>query len=511
MNGLHQLLGFKNTMYVVEPGDGLKWGYYMDGWQWLGIWLVPPRTVTQAWFEAVDDVQPSVTCARVLAETNDNYNDHLWGRGYVSPDPVDDGYYNYWDHCSSGGGSKLSSMGINQPALASMPRMMVQERIVDEDFVNGRIVPAFNMTGTLMSDEDFFYLVDTSGGMTQTLQVDRMTGGFSYRNLSKLWTVPAGQLMLPNMDQVVNFMDNWFKLEGEALPGVWSRDFNGAMYEIEQIVTESLMPQGNGEMETQVLGNTPTDGMLTYPRMIPGMANTSSGTQLVDFPVFGPGGRLKFYFGEMDGANPTIIGAQGGTRDVLAEGQVEVMDYPEAWAMFIADPNIALPEVPWVADYITYTATVTPTLGYYELPYSEHQTELIPVWAFSASFYSGGNLLAGDVDVYVPAAKEYILNVNILSPVEGAEFKAGEPIQFEGSVENGTPPYTYDWTSSGDGYLGNTIKFTQALSAQVKEGDVVPQEVKFEVTDANGLSASHTISLNITPNLVWIWMPTILK
>ena len=26
MNGLHQILGFKNTMYVWLPGDGKKWG-----------------------------------------------------------------------------------------------------------------------------------------------------------------------------------------------------------------------------------------------------------------------------------------------------------------------------------------------------------------------------------------------------------------------------------------------------------------------------------------------------
>jgi hypothetical protein len=79
MNGLHLLLGFNNTMYVWAPGDGAYWSLFMKG---FGFWM-PSYTVTQAWFQAVDYNQPTVTCARVLAETPDNYNDYLHGYGYA--------------------------------------------------------------------------------------------------------------------------------------------------------------------------------------------------------------------------------------------------------------------------------------------------------------------------------------------------------------------------------------------------------------------------------------------
>ncbi len=99
MNGLHLLLGFKNTMYVVAPGDGKKWGEYATG-NWFLLWDIP-FTVTQSWFLAVDAVQPhgwTTVTARVLAEVSDNYNDYIWGEGYTSPDPTKDGTYWIWDH-----------------------------------------------------------------------------------------------------------------------------------------------------------------------------------------------------------------------------------------------------------------------------------------------------------------------------------------------------------------------------------------------------------------------------
>ena len=81
-DGLHLMLGFANTMYVVYPGDGGAWG---DQMQKKGWWIFGhgAKTVTQAWFTSTDDQQPSGVRARVLAETLDNYNDYIWGQGYV--------------------------------------------------------------------------------------------------------------------------------------------------------------------------------------------------------------------------------------------------------------------------------------------------------------------------------------------------------------------------------------------------------------------------------------------
>jgi hypothetical protein len=79
-DGLHLMAGFANTMYVVYPGDG---GVWADQMRQKGWWIFGhgAKTVTQAWFTAVEDQQPSGVRARVLAEALDNYNDYIWGQG----------------------------------------------------------------------------------------------------------------------------------------------------------------------------------------------------------------------------------------------------------------------------------------------------------------------------------------------------------------------------------------------------------------------------------------------
>jgi hypothetical protein len=501
MNGLHLLLGFKNTMYVWAPGDGDLWGTYMNG---ISIpffgWILPPSSVMQSWFLAVDSVQPSVTCARVLANTNDNFNDYLHGKGYVSADPPTDGYYSYWDHCSTSGMKDQTASYINHPELLSVPRILVQDRLVDENYVLNRVAPPFNFTGDVYSDDMNFYMVNTSGGMTQTLQVDRVTGSFSYHNLSRLWVPPTVAPTLPNANEAYAFMENWFKNQGEGLPGVWYRDYANWTYDIEEMVDMYMNPGENGTFYEQEIANTPADGVMTYPRLIPAKAGTVDGLQQVDFPVFGPGGRLKIYFGGME----DIIGAQGGSRDVLVSAeQVNILDAPVVWQMFLEDHSLAIPEVPWVADMITYDTAI---LGYYEMPYMIPQGELIPVWQFMADFYSNGNLLAQDVAVYVPAASEFMPpQVEIVSPVDGALYLAGDLISFEGKVvSGGTPPYTYEWNSSNDGFLGSATTLVSALTSPLKDGTIFPNSISFTVVDANGLSGTATISVNVTSPFIWL-------
>ena len=491
MNGLHLLLGFNNTMYVWAPGDGLLWGFYMKGFSWF----LPPSTVTQAWFQAVDYVQPKVTCARVLANTPDNYNDYLWGKGYVSPDPATDGYYWYWDHCSTGPAAKEALGANKQPAVITMPVLQVVDRLVTEDYVLNTIAPAFNLTGPVGMDDMFYYMADTSTGITLTLQVDRATGSYSFHNLSRLWVTPIVTPTLPLSGREADLLiNNWFsQTPAEGLPAAWYRNA-GYEFGTEDIVGMSFMRSENGNFSEQETSRLPADVSMTYPRLLTVQAGTASGPQLVDFPVVGPGGRLKVYLG--DGGE--IIGVQGGSRDVVATGvQVDILDANQVWTMFLNDHSLAIPEVPWAADTINY---ITYTLGYYEMPYFQHQNELIPVYEFTANFYAGGNLLADNVPVYLPAAAQYLPpQVAILSPADGSTFRSGEQISFEGSITGGTPPYTMQWTSSTDGYLGNTLTITSALSSSVKGGSLFNPTVSFQVTDANGLTRTATIALLIRP------------
>jgi hypothetical protein len=501
MNGAHLLLGFKNQMYLSNNGDGTLWGQYMNGSPDNSCF--PPRSIMQAWFQAVDDLQPINTCARVLAEREDSLNDYLWGKGYVSSDDPVDMYGNVLDHCLSSSGQKTFLVSTNQPEVLSMPIVQVIDRVVDVNYVVNTIAPAFGIEDITPCFYENRYLINSStGGITLTLQVDAETGSYSFQNLGKLWTTPVITPTLPSELEAASMINYWFNTTpAEGLPAMQYRNPDVYEYSTENIVEATK--SGGGMVNGQVLGQLPVDVSMTYPRSLSVMAGTTDGLQSLDFPMVGAGARMKIYLG--DGGE--IIGVQGGSRDVqVMSDQVPILDASKVWASFLANHSLALPEVSFVADTITYTMA---SLAYYEMPYTQHQNDLIPVWDFNTNFYTNGILTDENVHIYVPAALAYLPpQVAILNPEDGATFWAGEPISFEGYINQGTPPYTIQWTSSSDGFLGDTLNLVAALGSEIRSNTVFNPTVSLTVTDANGLTATHTISLAIKPIF---WLPLITK
>jgi hypothetical protein len=483
-NRLHLMLGFNNEMYVNYPGDGLMWGFWMSGYEWpWGGWLIPPASVTQSWFWAVDGVQPGVTCARVLAEDLNNYNDYLWGKGYVSPDPVVDPYYYKWDHCSTAP-KALQVENLDQISVTTMPVLQVVPRSVDQAYV-AQIAHAFDMTGTIGMDRQFYYMTDPTG--THSLVVDLASGGFNYHDLAQLAVPPTVAPTLPNADQAFMLAETFFATQGEGLPGVWERSF--PIFSLDQISGIQRPIFGQGAVEARTLAITPTDAVLTFGRTVAITVGTPSGPQLMQVSVVGPGSKLMAYFGDQG----QVIGMQGGTRDVQAtKAQVPIMTADEAWAAYLADPTIALAEVSLPTQVLTRTGE---TLGYYEQSHFSGQSELVPVWIFTADYAPGMS-----VEIYVPAATDYLPPlVIIFSPPFGSTYNPGDPIPLAGAVlMYGTPPFSFKWTASGDGLLGYGSTLTATLNTVIKSNGIYSQTISLDVTDANGQhgTAARAVFIN---------------
>jgi len=84
------------------------------------------------------------------------------------------------------------------------------------------------------------------------------------------------------------------------------------------------------------------------------------------------------------------------------------------------------------------------------------------------------------------------LTVSILSPVDGQLFGQNDEIQFSASVSGGLPPYTYNWTSSIDVFLGRDRSFATYLSA----GEHI---ITLTVTDEAGSSITAQLNISVIP------------
>jgi hypothetical protein len=504
MDSLHLLLGFKNTSYCRDD-FGEKWAEYMLGWKFLWFWLRPPYRVTQAWFEAVDDTQPGGVCARVLAEENYFFNDYLWGKGIVYPD-YQDGDYTYLDHCSCTP-PPVQVDAVDQ--IQSLPVYRVVDRQVDKQYVMDRVAPAFpELAGTeIYSNTDYFFMVsspmvESRAVSTYTLQVDRITGSYKFRNATELWATPVETPTLPSEEMSMRIAGEFFSQLGEALPAAWYR--NGeVLYVVEEQIGTLEAPLNASPRDELAETHLPTNVSLSYGRLIEAQLGTTGGMRVEQISVVGPGARTKLYLG--DGGE--MLGIQGGSRDVETTGDwVRTMDADAAWGLYLQDPAIALAPIPWVYDEILRTGE---TLGYYEQPYTEYQKELIPAWIFTADFYGEGDLLAEGVLVYVPAATEYLPPApSIDAPPPDSEFSPGEEVTFMGSAKSGVAPYTFDWYSSHDGFLGSGESIDAILTGAVEKGSLVSHTITLQATDANGQKGAASENVYVRTA---IYLPIVLK
>jgi hypothetical protein len=532
-NGLHQMLGFANTMYVVYPGDG---GVFADRARYKGWWH-PAQTVTQAWFSAVSNQQPSGVKARVLAEELNNYNDYLWGEGYVSPDYPNNGGYWYWDHWSG----SPAPLQLTAAAPISLPVYTIVTRTVDLTYT-ARIGQVFGLTDTtkIHQDGSTFYMVDAeapqppsppptlqaSAAVTPTklLVVDMASGGFFFQNLGELWTHPEMPRSLPPSGARAEFLASSFlQKNGESLPGY---------YGYHTIVTPTIELEGatNGPTigATVIAASTPTSPTnyaIDYARAV-----DIGGGQMLS--VVGPGSHLNVYLGN----NNQVIGLQGGWRREMpaqmnvgaqstAAVTVPIKTSDQAWADFLANPHIALAQPPLASTYVL--TSPAPTLAYYEQVSTIGQAELIPVWVFVADLYTATTssqvqvqstqaitpvLVASDVNLYVPAeaSPTAMPQASIISPTVGTIIVPGTSLVLNGAATGGTAPYTFQWSSSEDGLLGTGATLTSpGLHAFLHDGSLAPNAITLSVTDANGLQSTATVNVTVLGRQ--LYLPIILK
>lgn len=476
-DGLHLMLGFKTSSYGAT-NFGRDWANRMKKttilwWTWDG------QTLTQAWFNTTDATQPSGTTARVLAEVYNNYNDHLWGNGYVSPDPTYNGWYWWWDHVAG------SPPYLTVNSLETMNVYRVVPRTVNEDYVKS-IGRAFGLTGEVGETCDSsLVMADVSDPANpKVLKVSKASGQFYFQNQGKLFAAnpDAGQFD-PRLAEGVatSFLEEY---------GLLPQDAKDSSVEFDTLTEESEQ----GEVRQQLFQNT----NVVYARQLPADA---AGGQMVS--VAGAGARLKVYLYD-DGEHGDVIGAMGNWRNVEVIGAIDVMDSKTTWSFFDRFGEALSPAKAQVAYNRAEPIHAEATQGYYEHPGFAEQQELIPCWIIPVEYYQDDTLVL-KADTFIPAAQSYFPPVvEILKPAEFQTFNQGDMVDFDCQVEEGfgTTPYSYNWESDVDGVLSTQKSFqTNLLSVHCPDTSCdcspLPHTISLTVTDAKGAVAEDFVVITI--------------
>ncbi len=482
MMGQHLILGYITVSYDADEG---------------GTWanqLLAGKTVTQAWFTMCDITQPSSVIARVIAEDSRHFSDKIWGKGGPAYGDYVDNYYYWLDHQCY----KPVPVKVDPSAITAMPTYEVNQRQVDPAYVEN-IAGALGIEGQVQPTENGYSLVDTSDGMTRTLEVDTASGGYVYQNTNTLWVPPApGQpSALPGPDEAVALANGFFLANAQALPGAQYRVNGEGFTESTSEVKKSSALLG----AEQVVQTEGVDVMVSYGRNLAvGLAQGG----VADVSVAGPGASTKYYIAPSETVQAAAAagpaGLMGGSRDVAATGHTVPVQGPDkAWDAFLDDHQLAIVTIPLDADTFV-RHPVSDTLAYYEQPHGISQQEMIPVYVFTADLFKGNELLAANSLIYVPVSPDYYPpNITITAPAPGYGAVAGQKITFTAEATGGFQPFTYAWSDSVDGSLGSGATIQAALSGSPRpdQAEVVPHTVSVVVANANGQSRTVNVTVNV--------------
>ncbi len=480
MNGVHLILGFKtNTSSHVHFGE--IWAQKMrskikfsNGYPVI----IPGQHVAQAWFSATDATQPGGTTARVIGETQNNYNDHLWGNGHISYSQVTspDEEKWVWDHTVP----YPTCLIVN--GLVAMKVYEVVPRDVNETYVR-QIGTAFGLASEpILQMCDSLVMADLSDSNNpKILEVSRLTGHFNYHEDGKLF---AGEPNIGQFSPALAFeVAESFLTDHDLLPA----DAGANSVGFDTIMEKNIE---TGDVLQTFHQNT----NVAYGREI--LAD-SRGTMV---SVAGAGARVNVYIAEGN-----VIGASGNWRNIQTSSEIAVNDAATTWSFFDTyGEKVAIEPV--LVEYDVATPNyVTATQVYYEYSSHKWQTELIPCWMFEVDYYLDANL-AMTANTYIPAAQRYMPPVVEIdtSVTTSTTFNHGETINFDCDVVAGfgTGPYTYVWESSVDGALSTQKAFeTNLLSVRCpdesRDCSPVPHTITVTVRDDNVFQSSDAISITI--------------
>ena len=511
-DGLHLQCGFTTVAWATN-------GRFLGGFADLMIstgWWDPALPISLSWFLARAMWQGSGTCVIVLADDPWAYFDHLWGQGWVSPDPFPPGgtVWAVWDPPFSEEDSRSREY---PPPLTPKQLESVSEIISGPSSVT---IPARSSMGVTVKTTEHLYTLELLDSMT-VYRLDPFDVTFAFvESLASGLCKEYGILCEPAIGQDAE--GNWWATMDEY--ALWGDPEQGIIQFVnvdEYIAKKDAAPEvpdtasalSRSQTLLANLGLSPTGSYSTgytfnvqtaYDLDMEVIVDDSSFNLSInaefyrivdDFPVFGPGGYMTLTWGEDLDPQHFTRGGWHNLVDPTVEPVITVEEALELLATIGEEATIG--GIPPIYDSLMVQDVEQ---AYYNTN-GEYETDLLePIYHFSC--FAISDLEPFPCDVFVPA-RTSLLRGAIDKPHHGSWFEEGETVTFIGLATGGTPPRTFDWYSDVEGYLGSGDSLnTNTLSVVLRHSVPMPHRITLTVTDANGTTDDVSISVGITPGCV---------
>jgi len=506
-NDLHLQCGFTTVAWSTG-------GSFLGTFAWLMTNSFIPLPVASSWFLSKAVWQPS-TCVIALADDTRAYSDHLWGYGYVSPDPSTVGTLRGWVYAIFDPPFSVKELAGKEYPPPLTPAQAQSIASISSGPSSKRL-PAVSAKGMPVKTTPEVYNLHLQDNITvytlETLPIDESFIASEASNLC----VSNSILCNPVIDQDSNGV--WWAIDGSN--ALWGDPENGVMQLVN--VDEFVMPKESAPMVPDpssaqaatdwtlaVLGLPVGDASVSYSYNAQAAYDVDGDTLCVDsswdlsmnvdyrrtvgqYPVFGPGGSMSFTWSENEGAILQHF-TRGGWHNLVSPVTEELITVAAAIDLIAAQGQEAT--VGGISPICDTLVIDSVDLAYYETGGDWDTDILEPIYKLTC--YAQSQIDTVACDVYV-SARLNLLRGSIDQPAHGDVFYLGQDVTLTGSATGGTPQYEYLWYSDIDGYLGGGASLTlSTLSPVYKDTIVTGNPISLTVTDQGGHKAVSRIVLNI--------------